>query len=152
MTGEPTTGNVSRPRTPDEVDRITYPMQQLHIHQVANQNGNVNAVAQNQELTLPLLRHQPYGINYQAMSLHRTKGRNVRFCGGNRSVAMRTDTEFCQGYVFTARPLQIAERIVVQILATEPMFQGCLGLGKSLLTTFCLCWLMLIWLSRFNFL
>lgn len=131
VTGEQTTGNVSRPRTPDEVDRITYPMQQLHIHQVANQNGNVNAVAQNQELTLPLLRYQHYGVNYQAMPLHRTKGRNVRFCGGNRSVAMRTDTEFCQGYVFTSRPLQIAERIVVQILATEPMFQGCLGLGLT---------------------
>lgn len=143
---------MSRPRTPDEVDRITYPMQQLHIHQVANQNGNVNAVAQNQELTLPLLRYQHYGVNYQAMPLHRTKGRNVRFCGGNRSVAMRTDTEFCQGYVFTSRPLQIAERIVVQILATEPMFQGCLGLGKSPLATFYLCWFTLIWFSRFNFL
>lgn len=125
-------------------------MQQLHIHQVANQNGNGNAVAQNQELTLPLLRYQSYGVNYQAMPLHRTKGRNVRFCGGNRSVAMRTDTEFCQGYVFTARPLQIAERIVVQILATEPMFQGCLGLGKSLPTTFS--FLLFMVFSRFNFL
>lgn len=47
---------------------------------------------------------------------------------------MRTDTEFCQGYVFTARPLQIAERIIVQILSTEPMFQGCLGLGKKALS------------------
>lgn len=53
------------------------------------------------------------------------------FVGGNRSVAMRSDTEFCQGYVFTARPLQIAERVVVQILTTEPMFKGCLGLGLT---------------------
>lgn len=33
--------------------------------------------------------------------------------------------------MFTARPLQLGERIVVQILATEPMFQGCLGLGLT---------------------
>ncbi|XP_066141934.1 protein neuralized isoform X2 [Euwallacea fornicatus] len=123
--------SVSRPRTPDPVDRITYPMQQLHIHQVANQNQIANHVTQGQDLTLPLLKYQPHGINYQAMALHRTRGRNVRFCGGNRSVAMRTDTEFCQGYVFTARPLQISERIVVQVLATEPIFQGCLGLGLT---------------------
>lgn len=112
------------PRTPDPVDRITYPMQQLQIQQATNQ-------AQNPDLSLPLLRYQPHNVPYQALPLHRTRGRNVRFCGGNRSVAMRTDTEFCQGYVFTARPLQIAERLVVQILATDQMFQGCLGLGLT---------------------
>ncbi|CAH1134609.1 unnamed protein product [Ceutorhynchus assimilis] len=115
---------IQHPRTPDPIDRITYPMQQLHIQQLPNQLAT-------QELNLPLLRFQPHTVNYQAMPLHRTKGRNVRFCGGNRSVAMRSDAEFCQGYVFTARPLQIGERIVVQILATEPMFQGCLGLGLT---------------------
>lgn len=64
------------------------------------------------------------------MPLHRTRGRNVRY-NSNRGIASRADTEFCQGYVFTARPLQLGERIVVQILATEPMFQGCLGLGLT---------------------
>lgn len=33
--------------------------------------------------------------------------------------------------MFTARPLQLGEHVVVQILATEPMFQGCLGLGLT---------------------
>ncbi|XP_030752563.1 protein neuralized isoform X1 [Sitophilus oryzae] len=110
----------------DPVDRITYPMQQLHIQQAPAQSQQSS-----QDLTLPLLRYQPQNVNYQAMPLHRTRGRNVRFVGGNRSVAMRSDTEFCQGYVFTARPLQLGEKIVVQILATEPMFQGCLGLGLT---------------------
>ncbi|XP_076258346.1 E3 ubiquitin-protein ligase neur isoform X1 [Rhynchophorus ferrugineus] len=108
----------------DSIDRMTYTVQQLHIQQPISH-------AHSQELTLPLLRYQPTNINYQAMPLHRTRGRNVRFVGGNRSVAMRSDTEFCQGYVFTARPLQLGEKIVVQILATEPMFQGCLGLGLT---------------------
>ncbi|CAH1992046.1 unnamed protein product [Acanthoscelides obtectus] len=103
---------------PDPVERITYPMQQM-------------AIQPSEELSLPLLRYQPPHLNYQAMPLHRTRGRNVRFMNGNRSVAYRTDTEFCQGYVFTSRPLQIGERMVVQILGTEPMFQGCLGLGLT---------------------
>ncbi|XP_023021319.1 E3 ubiquitin-protein ligase neur isoform X1 [Leptinotarsa decemlineata] len=102
----------------DPVERITYPMQQM-------------AIQTNEEMSLPLLRYQPPQLNYQAMPLHRTRGKNVRFMSNNRSVAFRNDTEFCQGYVFTSRPLQIGERIVVQLLGTEPMFQGCLGLGLT---------------------
>ncbi|KAJ8952958.1 hypothetical protein NQ318_006575 [Aromia moschata] len=112
--------DVGVPRA-DPVERITYPMQQMAIQQTRDM----------EEMSLPLLRYQLPHLNYQAMPLHRTRGRNVRFMGGNRSVAFRTDSEFCQGYVFTARPLQIGERIVVQLLGTEPMFQGCLGLGLT---------------------
>ncbi|KAJ8920495.1 hypothetical protein NQ315_005364 [Exocentrus adspersus] len=115
------TPNCVAPRI-DPVERITYPMQQMAIQQVSRET---------EEMTLPLLRYQPPHLNYQAMPLHRTRGRNVRFMGNNRSVAYRTDSEFCQGYVFTSRPLQIGERIVVQLLGTEPMFQGCLGLGLT---------------------
>ncbi|KAL1509636.1 hypothetical protein ABEB36_004343 [Hypothenemus hampei] len=120
---ESPTVSVPTSRTPDPVDRLTYPMQQMQIDSAP--------VTHNQELSMPLLKYQPNGYNYQYMPLHRTRGRNVRFCCGARSTAMRSDTEFCQGYIFTGRPLQIAERVVVQILATEPMFQGCLGLGLT---------------------
>ncbi|XP_022905558.2 protein neuralized isoform X1 [Onthophagus taurus] len=103
----------------DEVERIIYPMSAVSIHQ-----------RENEEVSYPALRHQPSQINYQPLALHRTKGKNVRF-NSSRSVASRVDSEFCQGYVFTGRPLQIGERVVVQILATEPMFQGCLSLGLT---------------------
>lgn len=103
----------------DEVERIVCPMQQISIHQ-----------RENQEMNLPVLRHQPAHLNFTTMPLHRTKGRNVRF-NNTRSVASRVDNEFCQGYIFTGRPLQIGERVVVQILATEQMFEGCLGLGLT---------------------
>ncbi|XP_060526905.1 protein neuralized isoform X2 [Cylas formicarius] len=113
-------------RTGDPVDRITYPMQQMQI-----QAPQQHQIRETHDLSLPLLRYQPQQTSFQAMPLHRTRGRNVRFVNGNRSVAMRTETEFCQGYVFTARPLQLGERIVVQVLSTEPMYQGCLGLGLT---------------------
>ncbi|CAH0553941.1 unnamed protein product [Brassicogethes aeneus] len=111
-------GQCETPR--GDVERVVYPMQQLSIQQ-----------QQNEELSLPLLRYQSSTLNFNAMSLHRTRGRNVRFLNSSRSVAYRTDTEFCQGYVFTGRPLQLGERVVVQILATDQMFQGCLGLGLT---------------------
>lgn len=61
---------------------------------------------------------------------HRTKGRNVQL-SSDRFVATREDSEFCQGYVFTARPLKINEKIFVQILRTEHMYVGALALGLT---------------------
>lgn len=102
--------------TPDEVDRLIVPsMQGMHI--------------QEQE-ELPPLRYQPAQLTYNPVPLHRTRGRNVRF-SHNRFVAARSDTEFCQGYVFTARPLVLNERMVVQILSTESMYVGSLALGLT---------------------
>lgn len=46
-------------------------------------------------------------------------------------MATRTDTEFCHGYAFTSRPLLLGERLVVQILSTEPMYVGALALGLT---------------------
>lgn len=103
--------------TPDEVDRLIVPSMQ-----------NMNIQPEQEEL--PMLRYQPPHLVYNPVPFHRTRGRNVRF-SHNRTVALRTDTEFCQGYVFTARPLLLNERIVVQILSTEPMYVGSLALGLT---------------------
>ncbi|KAF5270374.1 hypothetical protein FQR65_LT05562 [Abscondita terminalis] len=102
----------------EEVDRIVYPMQAMNLHQ------------REEELTITPLKYQPSTLNFIPLPLHRTRGRNVRF-NSNRSVACRIDSKFCQGYVFTPRPLQLGERIVIQILSTAPMFQGYLGLGLT---------------------
>lgn len=68
--------------------------------------------------------------NVNAIPFHRTKGRNI-VLSADRLVATRADTEFCQGYVFTARPLRIGEKIIVQILRTEHMYVGALALGLT---------------------
>lgn len=100
----------------DPVERIICPMQQMAIQQPDD--------------VLPVLRYQTPNMNFHVFPFHRTRGRNIRFVNG-ASIAYRADSEFCQGYVFTARPLQIGEKIVTQVLGTEPMFQGCLGLGLT---------------------
>ncbi|XP_041968749.1 protein neuralized isoform X2 [Aricia agestis] len=64
------------------------------------------------------------------LSLHRTKGRNVQFVT-DRGVAARIEAEFCQGYVFTARPMRPGQTIVVQILSTEAAYAGSLAIGLT---------------------
>lgn len=63
-------------------------------------------------------------------SVFRTRGRNIRM-SDDRCVASRCDTEFCHGYVFTARPIMLGEKLVVQVLSTEPMYVGALTFGLT---------------------
>ncbi|RZF44963.1 hypothetical protein LSTR_LSTR001924 [Laodelphax striatellus] len=72
----------------------------------------------------------PPGVHYTPLVFHRTRGRNIRL-SNDRCIATRSETEFCQGYVFTARPLQLGERILIQVLATETVFLGALALGLT---------------------
>ncbi|KOB69920.1 putative neuralized [Operophtera brumata] len=64
------------------------------------------------------------------LSLHRTKGRNVQYVN-DRGVAARFEDEFCQGYVFTARPMRPRQTIVVQVLVTEAAYAGSLTIGLT---------------------
>lgn len=79
------------------------------------------------EEQLPAPRYQSPLV---PLTLHRTKGRNVNFVN-DRGVAARVDAEFCQGYVFTARPMRPGQTIVVQILATESAYAGSLSIGLT---------------------
>ena len=64
------------------------------------------------------------------VNCYRTRGRNVRL-SNDRCIASRADTEFCHGYVFTTRPIQLGEKVVIQVLATEPMYVGALAFGLT---------------------
>ncbi|XP_014221713.1 protein neuralized isoform X2 [Trichogramma pretiosum] len=78
----------------------------------------------------PALRFQQSGMFFAPLPFHSTRGRNICF-SKQQCVATRSDTEFCHGYAFTHRPLVLGERLVVQILATEPMYVGALALGLT---------------------
>ncbi|XP_068978517.1 protein neuralized isoform X2 [Bombus flavifrons] len=101
-----------------DVERIIVPsMQGISIHHEP-------------DVELPGLRFQPAGVIFTPLPFHLTRGRNIRF-SNQQCVATRTDTEFCHGYAFTSQPLLLGERLVVQILATEPMYVGALALGLT---------------------
>ncbi|KYM79952.1 Protein neuralized [Atta colombica] len=101
-----------------DVERIIVPsMQNMSIHHEP-------------DVELPGLRFQPPGVLFTPLPFHSTRGRNICF-SNQQCVATRTDTEFCHGYAFTSRPLLLGERLVVQILSTEPMYVGALALGLT---------------------
>ncbi|CAB3367368.1 Hypothetical predicted protein [Cloeon dipterum] len=87
---------------------------------------------QQQQAVQPKLQKSPQAQSstLAPLSFHRFCGRNMRL-SYNQSVASRTESEFCNGYVFTARPLRIGETIVIQVLATEAMYVGALAFGVT---------------------
>uniref|UniRef100_A0AAG5CMH5 Protein neuralized n=1 Tax=Anopheles atroparvus TaxID=41427 RepID=A0AAG5CMH5_ANOAO len=64
------------------------------------------------------------------LPFHPVRGRNIKF-SADRYIATRADTEFCQGYVFSPRPIKIGERLIIQILKTDSIFVGSLALGLT---------------------
>ncbi|XP_059485618.1 protein neuralized isoform X2 [Neocloeon triangulifer] len=88
---------------------------------------------QQQQVAQPKLQKSPPRVPAAALNplaFHKLCGRNMRL-SYNQCVASRLDSEFCNGYVFTARPLCIGETIVIKVLATEPMYVGALAFGVT---------------------
>ncbi|XP_064600662.1 protein neuralized-like isoform X2 [Liolophura sinensis] len=67
-------------------------------------------------------------INFSPMPLHRLCGKNVKL-SPDRTIGIRSREDFCNGYVFTDRPLSCGEKIVLQILGLDDTFDGGLGFG-----------------------
>lgn len=114
--------NMRRRSTPAEaeVDNIIPAVQNMAIQDTENVPTPPPALMYNNNAA-PRLVPVPF---------HRTKGRNIRL-SNDHCIATRLDTEFCQGYVFTARPLRIGEKLIVHILRTECMYVGALALGLT---------------------
>lgn len=115
-----------------DLERHVMPsLQSLHL---AGNGGSVAsveqaAIAHDLANGLPPLRYNANG-RLIPVPFHNTKGRNVRL-SQDRFVASRTESDFCQGYVFTARPIRIGEKLIVQVLKTEQMYVGALALGLT---------------------
>lgn len=88
---------------------------------------NLNLGLVNEDL-LPLKTYQ--GTQFSPLPFHRTRGCNV-FLSADRCIAERSDSDYCQGYVFTSRPLQSGEKMVIQVLQTESMYAGALSFGLT---------------------
>ncbi|XP_065564650.1 protein neuralized-like isoform X2 [Artemia franciscana] len=57
----------------------------------------------------------------QPVPFHRTRGRHVRLSADN-CLAWRSEGEFCQGYVFTARPIKTGEKLIVMTVLVPDGF------------------------------
>lgn len=114
-----------------ELDRHVMPsLQSLHLAgSTVGAGGAAGIVEHDLANGLPPLRYNANG-RLIPVPFHITKGRNVRL-SHDRFVASRTESDFCQGYVFTARPIRIGEKLIVQVLKTEQMYVGALALGLT---------------------
>ena len=127
------------PHHPNQQSRRSLPTAGQYEHELErtvmtsmqslNLTGDQVALAADLANGLPPLRYNNNG-RLIPVPFHITKGRNVRL-SHDRFIASRTENDFCQGYVFTARPIRIGEKIIVQILKTEQMYLGALALGLT---------------------
>jgi protein neuralized len=76
------------------------------------------------------LLNQSAIAGYQPIQFHPLVGRNV-ILSQDRTVATRVENEFCQGYTFTPRPIKYGEQFIIQILKTDSLYGGSLGLGLT---------------------
>lgn len=67
---------------------------------------------------------------YQPLQFHPIIGRNV-VLSQDRTVATRVENEFCQGYVFTQRPIKYGEQFIIQILKNDSLYGGSLAIGLT---------------------
>ena len=75
------------------------------------------------------LRHNLHAA-FRPLCFHFCTGRYVSLSESSM-VASRHADEFAQGYVFTAAPIRVGERIVVQILGTESSYIGSMAFGLT---------------------
>lgn len=76
------------------------------------------------------LMNQNIITGYQAMQFHPLTGRNVVLTQ-DRTIASRVENEFCQGYVFTQRPIKYGEQFIIQILKNDSLYGGSLAVGLT---------------------
>jgi len=70
------------------------------------------------------------GTYFAPLPFHQMHGSNIRLTN-DRLVATRTESEYSQGYVFTARPLSCGERIVVKVLHNSTDYLGSMAFGLT---------------------
>ena len=61
--------------------------------------------------------------HYTPLPFHSTIGRNVCL-SPDKTIAVRLKHEYCNGYVFTDRPMRCGDTLVIQILSIMPVGDG----------------------------
>jgi len=75
------------------------------------------------ELAPPLPRASSQNAHYTPLPFHSTIGRNVCL-SPDKTIAVRLKHEYCNGYVFSHRPMRCGETLVIQILSIMPVGDG----------------------------
>lgn len=69
-------------------------------------------------------------VPFDPLPLHKTVGRNICI-SADRTIAVRRVEEYCNSYIFTDRPIQLGEKVVLQILSIDYAYTGGLAFGMT---------------------
>ena len=113
-------------RTNQEVSNITSGMSNVSISppHLQNQRPRPTQDAPN----LPLRYHT--NATFAPLQFHEVHGRNVHI-SPERTIAVRAVDEYCNGYVFTSRPLRCGEKMIIQILSVDRAYVGGMAVGLT---------------------
>lgn len=100
---------------------VNRPTRGNSVNLCSSSSGNGNA----SEST----RHFPCGP-LNPVPFHTVHGANIRL-SNDRTVAIRDEAEYSQGYIFTSRPLTCNEWLVVKVLQNTQGFMGSLAFGLT---------------------
>ena len=73
-----------------------------------------------------------YYTNYafKQFPFNSVHGRNVNL-SSDKTIAVRSIEDYCNAYVFTPRPFQCGERMVIQVLSVDKTFEGGIAFGMT---------------------
>lgn len=100
----------------DRIQSVTISSEQVNRRQTMHSSNN--------------MMNQSAISGYQPIQLHPLAGRNIALTQ-ERTVATRVENEFCQGYVFTQRPIKYGEQFIIQILKNDSLYGGSLAIGLT---------------------
>jgi len=107
---------------------LNYPVFSSPQHRNShNLNGNFFLTLQPKQA--PISRFYK-NVDFNRMQLSETTGVNIKL-NSNRTIASRKNLSTNFGYVFTERPLNLNEKLVIQILKNDQLFNGNLGFGLT---------------------
>lgn len=112
----------------------TPPSQDIYeLNETFLQNVNITNDGANRRQTVHSsnnILNQSVISGYQPIKFHSLVGRNIVLTH-DKTVATRVENEFCQGYVFTQRPIKYGETFIIQILKNDSIYGGSLALGLT---------------------
>ncbi|KAK2163673.1 hypothetical protein LSH36_75g04037 [Paralvinella palmiformis] len=117
--------SIIQPTTPQPVlGHQTSSLPMLPISMVTHQNP-----ASIGSLSIPPVTYHLDAV-FAQLPFHHTMGHNVCL-SSDRNTAVRLVEEYCNGYVFTNRPLLCGEKLVIQILSLQNEYTGGLAFGMT---------------------
>ena len=122
-------------------------LEMMYQQDLAQQMAGVNLSSAGHSLThrgsMPVLTHLSDSSNitglpvrfhvncpFTPMPFHAITGRNVCL-NSDKTIAVRLVEEYCNGYVFTNRPMRMGDKFVIQILAIDKAYSGGLTFGMT---------------------